>query len=107
MTLTSYENSRSIICRSVALHRFVNHVITLMKNDKEELTEEYQVRKQHDIHINHSYMNSNKIHMRSKLLLLCNACKRQKAMFHFSLKQLTFTSFFTNTDRRYFSLAKE
>lgn len=64
MTLTSYENSRSIICRSVALHRFVNHVITLMKNDKEELTEEYQVRKQHDIHNNHSYMNSNKIHMR-------------------------------------------
>lgn len=69
MTLTSYENSRSIICRSVALHRFVNHVITLMKNDKEELTEEYQVRKQHDIHINNSYMNSNKIHLRSKLPL--------------------------------------
>lgn len=64
MTLTSYENFRTIICRSVALHRFVNHVITLLKNDEEELTEEYQVRKQHDIYINNSYMNSNKTHMR-------------------------------------------
>lgn len=74
MTLTSYENFRSIICRSVALHRFVNHVVTLMKNDKEELTEEYQVRKQHDIHNSHSYMNSNKIHMRSKLSLHFCSC---------------------------------
>lgn len=36
--LQIYEGIRE----SVALHRFVNHVITLMKNDKEELTEEYQ-----------------------------------------------------------------
>uniref|UniRef100_A0A8W8J9L4 Tyrosine-protein phosphatase domain-containing protein n=1 Tax=Magallana gigas TaxID=29159 RepID=A0A8W8J9L4_MAGGI len=36
--LQIYEGIRE----SVALHRFVNHVITLLKNDEEELTEEYQ-----------------------------------------------------------------
>lgn len=34
---------RMTFCRSIPLRRFVEHVEYLMKNDKEELNEEYKV----------------------------------------------------------------
>lgn len=41
MILILYENFCLIICRFVVLYCFVNYVIILMKNDKEEFIEEY------------------------------------------------------------------